>query len=1041
MTRNQTTPFDPVVHRRAQALFESMIDLPGEELAERLEQLRSESPELHHLVEELLAEDHSSQLFGDTNEGFLGMARDSTGPQLPLQIGGFELLGELGRGGMGVVYEAQQEVPRRKVALKALAMTRGSNAAIERFRAEIQLMVEVKHPGIPQVYEVFEHGGRPIVAMELVDGVALDTATAALDLEQRLEMLEEIADIVSAAHERGIVHRDLKPSNILVDRAGRPKVLDFGLAAARGETAVAGGTLAYAAPEQLQEVRVVDVRTDVYSLGVIAWELLTGQRPHPGTTDLGRALAAKTKPPRGGDSLPRGLDAVLRKALAPSPVARYASAAGFGQDLRRARTHYPVRALAGDRRHWLGSHLRRRGPALLGLGAVLGLGFGAAMLIQPEGDPAGEVASCPHIELAFEQVWNPGVRDQLAASLAEDPSMTPLFGAQVLASLDDYTASWFEAAQANCEASVAGQRAGAAAALRWSVERERCLDLRLASVDALLDELLSPGGERLAATELGKALDSLPSLAGCTDAAARDPEQPTPEDPELAEGVHELRVELARFDTLRTLEAYAEIEQGVEALRERVDALDYPPLDAELGIRAAYAARGLDRAAEAEGLFFEAFLAAASSEHAQAMRWAGVGRADTMIELDFEPARSGEWMRVVEALHEDSASEPEWARLHCAMVDLHTARARFDDALQRARLCYESHVRTQGERGVVVAQALSRLARAEWSVGASAEALEHATRGLEILEAAGIERSLTSLRLLGTSITALDDLGDAERKLEIADRLDSMARALLEPNDTRLADQLALLGQIRTYAGMYDEARANYEQALAIHLEVFGADHSRVAVDRFHLARLLCTVEDYEGGLEMSGRGLAELAPDASPDFRSFGLQARSTCNLRQGRYEAALTDAVAAREVLRGLVDEDSLRFVDLSLPVAEAQVFAGHYEDARALYVELLAQVERQGAGAGQIVNVRRRLAECLLALERVEEALEVLAGAPPLLDPSWPGLQVDFSFTWAKAQLAAGDHERARVLAQRALGEGADERQTAMIEDWIDELPDSL
>ena len=244
--QHDPTTFDPTVHRRAQAIFEALVEIgDDEEFAERLAASCEDDAQLRRLVEELVAEDRACDIFDTATSGQVRPLdrHEQTGPQLPVRVPGFEILGELGRGGMGVVYEAQQEIPRRKVALKALTPSRNSARAVERFRAEIQLMVEVKHPGIPQVYEVLESDGRPVVAMELVEGRPLREVANALGFERRLQLLEDIVHIVSAAHGSGVVHRDLKPSNILVDREGRAKVLDFGIAAARGELAGAGGTL------------------------------------------------------------------------------------------------------------------------------------------------------------------------------------------------------------------------------------------------------------------------------------------------------------------------------------------------------------------------------------------------------------------------------------------------------------------------------------------------------------------------------------------------------------------------------------------------------------------------------------------------------------------------------------------------------------------------------------------------------------------------------------------------------------------------------
>ncbi len=338
----------------------------------------------------------------------------ATGRGIPA-IPGYEIEAELGRGGMGVVYKARQARLNRTVALKMiLAGDHASDEAGVRFLAEAEAAAKLQHPGVVQVFHIAEYGGHPYIEMEYVGGGSLADRLDGVPRPpvEAAALVEVLARAIAEAHRLGIVHRDLKPGNILMTTEGAPKIADFGLAKLlntdSGLTATESilGSPSYMAPEQAEgKTKTAGPRADLYSLGAILYELLTGRPPFRGTTVLETLQQVKTAEPvapsRLVPGLPRDVETIALKCLEKDPARRYESGAALAEDLRRFRAGEtivarPVGSVERTAR-WC-----RRNPAVAGLLATLLLvltgGLAAVTTLYLRADRLRDVADANFAE-------------------------------------------------------------------------------------------------------------------------------------------------------------------------------------------------------------------------------------------------------------------------------------------------------------------------------------------------------------------------------------------------------------------------------------------------------------------------------------------------------------------------------------------------------------------------------------------------------------------------------------------------------------------
>ncbi len=1015
---------------RLRELFEAARALPtGERLVWLRQQLGepcAESDALFAEVSELLT--FATQQDGPLDTPLLNVERlraaraAASEEPVPERMGPYQVLRAVGRGSMGTVYEAVQENPRRRVALKVLRSGMASEAALRRFQMEADALGRLDHPYIASIHEAgntdFGGGPRPYLAMEFVAGRPLTAAVRALspNTRDRLQLLARIGEGVAHAHSRGVVHRDLKPDNVLVDDALQPRILDFGVArllepdvslsAHATAQGILVGTLQYMSPEQAAgDAARIDTRSDVYALGVLGYELLTGRAPYDlqqlSLPDALRAIGEQDGPLAGAwnQELVGDGETILAMAMHKLPERRYQSAAEFVADIRRLLADEPIVARPASTADQL-RRFARKNRAL-----VLGASIGMFLLL------AGLAAMAWGLSEARERnTTNLKLLKRERAALAEAQEARRSLQAALedAEALTEYVTRMMLSVHSGNE----GWDVRMSAVIDAAAERAESLQSS-ERVQARIQETLG-----LAYLALGRFPDAKrhleTALVGWRALLGPDASESRSVQLNLGEASR------AAGDSQRALAVQSEL---LDAGLRLFGAEDVRSLDAELKLCMTLHSRGaLDEAERRLKGIIERAGNDLGPEHAVAVKATSTLGRVLMTANRYQEARS----LFEEALQLRAESEDEdpldslYVRRSLAGLDL--LAGAHEQALSLTLELQQDFEQTFGPEHPETLQGLVEKALIYKSMGRYDESLlayETAVSGMLRVVGPSHHRTLLTRR---RHAALLVDMGRIDEAGDVIDEVIE-ASAQLSPPPSWLLSARRGRGYTMLRNGDLVGARREYEQTVALMREHLGDKHIELA----HTLMDLSNVDMNERRMQSADRLLheaeaiyREVLGENHPDRHAAQMN-RAYCMLNSGRYAEAEPLLLETIQGLRTTLASDHPTILRCLLWLARAWTNQGRGEQALPLIEGALESlVPRMGASHELVVEARTGQISALLEVGRLAEARAVfdeLSAAYGQLDPS-QAEALSLAHQEATLLRLSGDFPAAEALLSSAL-----------------------
>ena len=986
-----------------------------------------------------------AESLGATTLSATGAAPRPKPDEVPQQIGRYTVLKAIGAGGMGVVYAAYDTDLDRKIAIKLLheqVITSGPNTiGHSRLLREAQAMAKLSHPNVLQVYEVGTHAAQVFLALEFIEGSTLEDwlLAAPRDWHAIADIFVQAGRGLQAAHEAGLIHRDFKPENVLVDRNGRARVMDFGLARAAGTsvpdprdiptsstnsslsidltaTGAVMGTPLYMAPEQ-HLGGTTDARTDEFAFCVALYEALYKQRPFAGDdlhTLASNVIRGLVREPPREHKVPAWLRRAVLRGLAPTPEDRYPSLAPLLTELSR-------------------DHDAPRRRLALGVGAVAlliaaGWGFAAARDADDQ--------RCRGAAVQLVGTWDSTRAQQLDDAFAATARPYAVAtGQRVRALLDGRAAAWAGVQAAACEAHARGE----ASAELYDLE-VTCLERRRSETHALVELLVHADAEIV--DKAVAAVMALPPIAGCTDRAALLARVKPPEDPTLAAEVTRLQTEL---DQARALQDAGKFKDGITLatnIAKAADASGHRPVIAEAHLRLGELYSRTSEFTTAETALWAGLWAAEASHHDEvaAAAWTELVRLGAK---NGNPTNARRWSERATAAVARLGEPPlAAARLDNELGNLAYLLEDHAEAELRYRRALELRRAALAPDHIDVAASLSNLGNALAGLDRHQEALAAALEGLALREASLGRDHLDVAASLNNIGVFYKNAGRYDDAITVLMRARAIwVAALGADNPTTLNGNLNLATAYYE-RGDLGRARDLGEGALAFAQRVLPADHPMIIKARGNAGAFALMVGDYD-------RGETLLRANLEGNRKAFGpdhpLVATSINNLgaiagERGRLDEAtelLNRALAIHERKSGPEHSDLINVLG---NLAHIELERGNLERAEALARRSLTlAVSNFGVDAGQTSAAHLVLA-CLTiergqpgALAQLDHIARIALKHPP--EPT--SLAV-YRFARARALLdSGGDRAEAGKLAREALAHHASHGQpllTKQVSAWL-------